>query len=130
MSSDIKSKSDLELLVKNFYEKAIGDKVIGHFFTKVSNLDLEEHLPIIIAFWESILLDDPKYKGNPMIKHLDLHKKSKIETIHFTTWLRLWEETVKNSFQGRVADNAVYKAKMIAQLMQHKIENSDKGGYL
>jgi hypothetical protein len=45
--NDLKTRQDIEILLKNFYEKALKDKVIGYIFTDVAKLDLEHHLPII-----------------------------------------------------------------------------------
>lgn len=120
--TDIRNRSDIEQLVKTFYSKATTDEHIGHFFTKVVPLDLEEHLPTMYDFWDSTLLGSATYKGNPMLKHIALHKKSPMESHHFDVWLNLWSQTVNELFDGPKAAEAINRAKQIAQLMQYKIK--------
>ena len=123
---DICSREDIEMLVKVFYDQLLVDKVIGHFFTEVVVLDLNHHLPVIVDFWEGILFDNPVYKGNPMIKHISMHKKSKIDHFHFITWLEIWEKTINSLFDGELSKKAIERAKSIASLMEYKVNQSDK----
>ena len=55
MKKDIQTGEDIKLLVDNFYKKAIADDSLGHIFTDVAKVNWEHHLPIMYAFWESIL---------------------------------------------------------------------------
>lgn len=119
--SDILVRADLELLVRNFYQKAMKDALIGDFFTKVAKLDLEAHIPLITDFWENVLFHHAKYKGNPMLKHIQLNEKKAMEAAHFERWLGLWEETVQENFEGKRADETILRSKQIATLMQMKI---------
>jgi hemoglobin len=119
---DITHRKDLELLIDAFYKKALKDELIQHFFTEVVQLDWEQHIPLIVDFWESSLLGTGNYKGNPMSAHLQLDRKSPLEPAHFDRWLKLWEETVNENFDGETANLAISRAQQIAQLMQFKIE--------
>ncbi|MTB49648.1 group III truncated hemoglobin [Lewinella sp. W8] len=119
--ADITTRADLELIVERFYARAMTDAHIGHFFTEVVSLDLREHLPVIVNFWESVLLGHPVYRGNPMLKHLHLDDLSPLEPEHFRRWLALWRATVEEHFSGERADLAVRRATDIARLMEHKI---------
>jgi len=122
--NDISSRADIELLVTKFYEKAIPDAVIGHFFTSVISIDWEVHIPVIVDFWENILLGTGKYNGNPMDKHFALNKLAPLEPVHFARWLMLWNETVNELYAGPIANNAVSRATTIAGLMEYKMQNS------
>ncbi len=126
MKKDISNITDINFLVDQFYEKALKDSIIGYIFTDVSTIDLKEHLPVICAFWASILLDQKGYKGNPMLKHIELNKKEALTETHFQRWLELWETTVNELFDGKIADKAIYQAKNIKALMLYKIKQSDK----
>ena len=53
---DIETRAAIDALMQTFYGKAMTDEVIGRFFTEVVPLDLEQHLPVIGDFWESVLL--------------------------------------------------------------------------
>jgi len=118
---DIETKEDIGVLVKTFYTKVMKDEVIAHFFTKVATFSWDEHIPIMIDFWENILLDGTAYKGNPMTKHFTLNKLSPMQAQHFERWLLLWQTTVHELFQGKVADAAIQRAKNIAALMLYKM---------
>ena len=120
--TDITQRKDLELLIDSFYKKALKDKLIQHFFTDVVPLDWEQHIPLIVDFWESSLLDSGNYKGNPMSAHLKLDQRSPLKKVHFDRWLELWERNVNENFEGEKAKLAISRAKQIAQLMQYKIE--------
>ena len=126
MKSDISTKSELTQIVNNFYDKAINDEVIGHFFTDVMQLDLETHLPKIVNFWASILLGETGYRENVMLKHLQLHEISPLEKKHFDQWLLLWSQTINDNYRGEKAELAVQRANDIALLMQHKISAAQK----
>lgn len=122
---DIEERKDLELLIDEFYKKALKDPIISHFFTKVVQLDWKTHIPLIVDFWESNLLGSGNYKGNPMLTHLELNRKSPLNKEHFDRWLLLWEQTIKEQFKGDKAHLAIKRAEQIAQLMQFKIQQQE-----
>ncbi len=118
---DIESEADVKKLVDSFYRKVIVDPVIGFIFTEVVTITWEEHMPVMYAFWSTTLLGSSVYTGNPMLKHLELDKKIKLRKEHFDRWLLLWDETVTANFEGKIAAEAIQRARNIASLMQHKI---------
>lgn len=121
---EIENINDVEFLVDEFYKKVIVDELIGKFFTVVVNFEWEVHIPIMVSFWETLLFGKASYKGNPMTKHIELNKLSKLETVHFERWLDLWKETVNENFIGEKASDAVSKAETIAKLMQSKLNSN------
>ncbi len=118
---DIESETDVKTLVDAFYRKVLADPVIGFIFTKAVSINWEQHMPVMYAFWSNTLLGSGGYSGNPMVKHLELDKKVKLDREHFNRWLLLWEETVKELFNGKIADEAIVRARNIASLMLFKI---------
>ena len=127
---DIQTRADVEFLLDSFYKQVIVDDLIGFIFTEVVLLDWTIHMAIMYNFWESILLDKPVYKGNPMLKHLELNKKTPLLPAHFDRWLELWEGAVYGLFNGDVADEAIKRAKLMAGLMQHKIKMSASDNFI
>ncbi|MBL4887808.1 MAG: group III truncated hemoglobin [Flavobacteriaceae bacterium] len=119
---DIENRADIEFLIDEFYKKIITDDLIGHFFTKVIVISWEKHIPIMYDFWETTLLGKMKYKGNPMVKHLELSKKQQITTQHFDQWLYYWEKTINKNFKGQIANDAIKRAKQIGELMKFKLQ--------
>jgi hemoglobin len=120
--TDIRTKEDIQLLIDRFYKKVVIDPVIGHFFTSVIHLSWDVHIPVMVSFWETVLLGATAYKGNPMIKHVELNKLAALEPHHFERWLQLWRETVQENYDGPIATLAVAKAGTIAQIIQQKIK--------
>ena len=94
MLKDIENRSDLEKIFTNFYELAMKDALIGHFFTEVIELDLETHLPHILDFWEANLWGKVGYKKNLIKVHTNIHNKSKIEYQHFDQWVKILKKCV------------------------------------
>jgi len=121
---DIEKREDLLLLLQAFYEKALNDDTIGHFFTEVVHLDLQVHIPVIADFWETILLNGRSYTGNAILPHLHINKLSPMEEKHFNRWLQLFSQTIDTLFQGKTAETAKQRALSIATIMRIKIKNS------
>jgi hemoglobin len=122
MKADISSREDIEKMIIHFYEKVKPDPVIGFIFTTVVKIDWEHHIPVIVDFWETILLDNPVYKKNAMEIHFKLDKKIPLQKLHFETWLSLFNSTVDELFEGKLAALAKTRAKSIAAVMQLKME--------
>jgi hemoglobin len=98
--------------------------VIGFIFTEVVELSWEKHIPVMYSFWYSILFGKTTYNGNPMFKHIELNKKTELTKEHFERWIELWNETVKENFEGEKADEAVQRAQNIASIMQSKLKST------
>ena len=125
MKPDITCRADIENFIGNFYENVKQDKTIGFIFTEVADMNWEKHIPLIVDFWETILLDNPVYKNNAMEVHYDLNKKLPLKKEHFESWLTLFNQAVDELFAGRVADLAKTRAKSIAAVMLFKMENAN-----
>ena len=123
---DIITRADIEKLLINFYDKVKTNPVIGFIFNDIAKVNWEQHLPIIINFWETILLDNPVYKKNAMEVHYALNRIVPLEKKHFDTWLNLFFESVDEQFSGKIATLAKTRANSIAALMLHKINNINK----
>ncbi|MGC4129881.1 MAG: group III truncated hemoglobin [Bergeyella sp.] len=122
----LETRKDIELLVNNFYKKVEKDEAIGFFFTEIASVDWNLHLPKMYDFWETLLLGNSSYKGNPMTVHFGINHMSAIEPHHFQHWLKLWTETVQENFEGELAEQAIYKASNIANLMSFKMNTARK----
>ncbi|HKG08228.1 MAG TPA: group III truncated hemoglobin [Pedobacter sp.] len=123
MTATIQTRADIQRLVELFYNKALSDPIIGHIF-KATHFDLEIHIPVMVSFWETILLDVHTYQGNPMAKHIDINKTIALEAAHFEHWLFLWASTITDNFTGEKAEEAISRASGIAKIMQAKISQS------
>lgn len=126
MKPDIENRADIEKFIVNFYDKVNADKTIGFIFTEVVQMNWEKHIPLIVDFWETILLDNPVYKNNAMEAHFILNKKMPLQKKHFMSWLLLFNIAVDDLFEGEKATLAKTRAKSIADVMLFKMENTNK----
>ncbi len=123
---DIATREDVELLVRKFYEKIRKSETLGYIFDDIMKVDWEHHIPILVDFWETILLDTSSYTRNAMGEHFKINQKIKLEPIHFTNWLSLFDATVDENFEGKKAELAKKRAHSIAQIMQLKMQQINK----
>lgn len=123
---DVTTREDVELLVRSFYEKVRKNKTLGYIFDDVIKIDWEHHIPILVDFWETILLDTNSYTRNAMAEHFKVNQKIRLEPVHFSTWLYLFDSTIDELFSGEKASLAKKRAHSIAQIMQLKMQQINK----
>lgn len=124
MKNDITNKNDIELLVNTFYDKVKTNLIIGHIFNDIAKVDWEHHLPKMYSFWASLLLGEHSFSGNPMQKHIELSKLTKMSEVEFSEWLLLFNQTTDELFEGEKANEAKTRAGNIARLMLYKIQKA------
>jgi hemoglobin len=103
---DIHTKNDIQALITYFYSQVNQDDVLKLYFSSWDDNTWADHLPRIIDFWSSILLDDRSYEGNVMLKHIQLHQKQPITTLAMERWLFYFHNTVDAHYIGDNADLA------------------------
>ena len=126
--TDIENRKDLETVVTHFYANAMNDPIIGFFFTQVVPIDLNEHTPKIIAFWDAMLfgrdpLDQGHYAGNMLEAHIAVDAKARMQTGHFTRWLYLFSNSVDELFEGENAERLKQRAKKMAASMSDALRS-------
>lgn len=117
LKADITSKTDVDRLVKHFYDLVLPDAIIGFIFTDIAKINLEEHLPKISQFWQKLLLGDHNYQGKTFEIHQHIHHQSELTEHHFHRWLFLFNHSVDALFSGTIADLAKHRAETIAHSM-------------
>ena len=129
--TDIQTRGDIEKFIQLFYKSILQDPTIGIIFTEIFPLKMEQHIPLITDFWETILLDNHVYKKNAMQVHYDINKKYPLQKKHFDAWLHLFNTTIDELFKGEKTTMAKKRALGIAQLMQSKMNeiNLHNGKY-
>lgn len=123
---DIQSRHDVITLVDRFYDLVIPDDVLGYLFTEVN---WAKHKPVMYDFWETMLLDNYLYKNNAMEVHFRLHDRHPLKPEHFARWMALFERTVQSHFTGPVAEEALKRARSIAGIMEHKVNQISSQAY-
>lgn len=123
------NREAIELLVNSFYEKVKKDELLGEIFNDAENFNWDTHIPIMYDFWETVLLDATKYKGNTMRKHLELHQRTPLTPEHFDRWKELFYSTLDDLFEGPNVTEAHKRVEAIGGLMQYRIQQLDQKGY-
>ncbi|MFP9099686.1 group III truncated hemoglobin [Flavobacterium sp. RHBU_24] len=118
--TDILNRRDLEILLRSFYGKLLKDPAISYIFTDVAKINLEEHLPHLVDFWEQMLFHTGGYRKNVMQLHLDLNAKEHLTEKHFEIWLSTFNTTVDGLFVGENAENAKTRGLSVATIMKIK----------
>lgn len=127
MKKDIENREDIYLLVKDFYVKLMNDDLMHHFFLAFSNQELlEEHLHILVDFWDNILFYSGTYQKNAMKPHIDLQVTKPFKSEHFKQWLSHFNNTIDEHFEGEIAHAAKSRALSVATVMQIKIAELDR----
>ena len=130
MKRDVQNRQDVEHFVDEFYRKVVDDEVIGYIFNHVAGFSWEKHIPIMYSFWETVLFGVMSYKGNPMLAHIELHKKVPLNTAHFDRWQMLFFETIDHLFAGEKVEDAKRLVEVMSLLIQHKIKASESKGFI
>jgi hemoglobin len=130
MKRPIENREDIQLLVEDFYRKVMDDAVIGGIFREVLFFSWDTHIPIMIGFWETMLLDKVSYKGNTMRVHIELNKKHPLTPEHFKQWKKLFFETLDEHFTGPKVLEAKRRVEAMETLMQIKIAQSNNPNFI
>jgi hemoglobin len=126
MKPDILQRSDIEMLINSFYKKVRKDDVLAIIFNDVVRLDWEHHIPVIIDFWDTVLLDADLYHNNAMTPHFAINKIFPLQQQHFDRWLQLFFETLDESFEGPTTMLAKTRAKGVAGIMKINMDALNK----
>lgn len=113
---DIAGRDDIELLLRDFYSRALQDPLLRQVFVDVAHMDLEAHLPQITDFWQKVLLDTGTYSGRVMEVHRRIHERIPLTGAHFGRWLVLWRDSVADNHSGPVAEQAVTHAERMTSV--------------
>lgn len=116
---DILNLEDIRILVHSFYSKVLENELLSPVFNeKIREDQWPEHLDKMVHFWQTLLLGDHTYSGNPLAHHLHLP----VSEAHFSEWLHLFHATIDTHFNGEKAEEAYKRAEMIATIFQMKIK--------
>lgn len=123
---DISNRVDITALMNAFYSILLKNPSISYIFTDVAKMNMEEHLPVIVDFWEMVLFHKGSYQKNVMMIHQKLNDQTSFQKHHFNTWLTCFNSTIDSLFAGPVAEQAKQRALSIATIMQVKMSIPQK----
>jgi hemoglobin len=116
---DIEELDDIKVLVNTFYYKVREDEFLAPIFNKQIQGRWPQHLEKMYTFWQTVLLGEHTYYDSPFPPHANLP----VDHVHFQQWLTLFTETVEDLYMGEKADEALWRAKKMAQMFEMKIEH-------
>jgi len=119
---DLDSPQHIREFVEAFYARLLQDEQLAPIFIDVANIDLAKHLPLIVSYWEKLLLGESDYRRHTMNIHRAVHSKRPFTAADFDRWLMFFLVTVDAGFAGAYADKAKRTAAYIASNM-HKSFN-------
>ncbi|MBO0323784.1 group III truncated hemoglobin [Muricauda sp. CAU 1633] len=117
MKNEIRNREDIKLLVDTFYGKVKINPLLGPIFNDTIGDDWSGHLEKMYAFWQTVLFHEKAYQGTPFHPHLSLP----IGKDHFEQWLKLFQQTIDENFEGQIAEMAMFRANKIAEMFQYKL---------
>lgn len=104
------TEPEISTLVDTFYAKVRLDPEIGPIFNAIVG-DWPHHLATLKDFWSTVLLTTGRYKGDPMMRHLQLP----LDPDHFSRWLALFAETANEVLSPSHAREVIAKSERIAE---------------
>lgn len=116
--SDTITEAEISSLVDTFYDKVRRDPDIGPIFNAIVG-DWPHHLATLKDFWSTVLLTTGRYKGDPMMTHLQLP----LDPGHFERWLVLFAETAHEVLSPSHAATLIAKSQRIAQNFRAGIDH-------
>jgi len=122
--SDIETRADIAIVVRDFYTRAFADPLLGEIFVDIARMDLDAHLPVMCDFWETVLFRVGKYHSNAFHVHVALDRLVHLEPRHFDRWLQLWRETVDSRHRGPRAERAKLQGSRIARSMSRRLNRA------
>lgn len=121
MKPDISTRADIEQLLQQFYATLLLEEEMQYIFVTIAQIDLASHLPLLVDFWEQVLLQANGYQRNVLKIHSNLHEQYPLTAAHFQQWLATFEATVNQLFEGSNAQKAKNRAQSIATVIQSKL---------
>ncbi|MBP9865490.1 MAG: group III truncated hemoglobin [Candidatus Omnitrophica bacterium] len=112
------SEEEIKNLVHTFYNRVREDFELAPIFNEVIQDKWSVHLEKMCDFWSSSMLMTDRYRGNPMLKHMQVES---IQPEHFKRWLILFRKTTNELFTEAVAEQFNNRADRIAEALKSRL---------
>jgi len=127
MDKSLLTEDDIRAVVRAFYARVRDDDLLAPVFaTRIQGDEWRAHEDHIASFWGSIFLQNKRFSGNPMQKHMALNG---LTPAHFKHWLSLFEQTTQQVLTDEKASLMTEMANRIAKSLQMGLAfNYEKSG--
>jgi hemoglobin len=112
--TDLATTDDITHFMNKFYEQLLADPSAAPVF---EGIDMQAHMPRIVAFWENLLFGGGRYSGSPFDRHVPLDLKKE----HFEIWYRTFCGVLNGLYAGPKASLLKERAHSIAFIFSHKL---------
>jgi hemoglobin len=112
--SDITTTEDITKFMELFYDKLLSNPIAAPLF---ADIDMQAHMPRVVAFWEGIAFGDSQYRGSPFEPHVPLE----LATEHFSIWYETFSSCLDELFEGPTATMVKERARSIAFIFCAKL---------
>lgn len=111
---DIESREDINKLVTLFYDRIKVEPILGPIFIRAIQ-DWPTHIEHLTDFWQSQLLFNKRFRGNPAEAHarVDKNENHSISSEHFGLWMNIWFATIDELYEGEIAERAKRNARKL-----------------
>lgn len=103
---DLDSAGQIDRFVRLFYRRLLADQRLAPYFTEVAGITLEDHLPLISAYWQKMLLGERQYQRHTMARHRQLHARRALTGAQHEAWLGHFFAVAQDNFAGPYTDRA------------------------
>ena len=118
---DLDCRENIEAFVQQFCRQMLADPQLAPIFLDVAGIQIEEHFPRIISYWEKLLLGKTDYQRHTMNIHREVDAQQQFTSEDFVRWYALFEATANQSFAGDKTERAKRVAKKIANNMAQSL---------
>ncbi|MEM7307932.1 MAG: group III truncated hemoglobin [Planctomycetota bacterium] len=125
---DLGSPDEIRSLVETFYGRVRRDALLAPVFVEQAQVDWEEHIPKLTAFWCKLELGIPGFHGAPTQKHSALSSVVPFRAEQFERWVALFHDTVDREWRGPHADSIKARATQIASVQSRVVSGAQAWG--
>lgn len=110
------TEATIYAMVHQFYGRIRVEPTLGPIFEQqIAPQAWPAHLARMCDFWSSTLLGSQRYAGNPLRVHAQLDE---LELEHFSIWLDLFADTMRQVYPEETAALIESKARRIGQKLE------------
>jgi len=111
---DLSTTEDITRVITKFYDELLLHPLTEPIFR---DLNMADHMPRIIAFWENMLFGGGRYNGSPFDRQVPLDLKKE----HFEVWYETFCLVLNELFAGPKASLMKQRTHSISFIFSQKL---------
>ncbi len=122
---DLSTPEEILALMRIFYARVRADELLRPVFVDQADIDWDEHIPKIGAFWCQLELGIRGFHGNPTQKHIEHSAVEPFRAEQFGRWVSLFHDTIDAGWAGPHAKSIKARAVMIAKAQSRLVPTAE-----